>query len=156
MLTHTPTQIAIPLPPTAPIPRAIQHNLYSILRDTYKVALILRTGPSQREIELDTAHPIRCLPNDIDKLHVESKGPSKCRRAPPFNPRRPFKHAYPTTRSFSHLDTLDPINPDPTESNDGETNNESPPPKVNRRSLEHPTLYPCLEKFQPPSMSDID
>ena len=140
-LIHKPSKLVIPLPPTAPVPRPVQNILYSILRDKYHLALILRTGPIQKEIELKPAPPMKVLPADMDRLHVATRPKY---RPPPARPPPPKK------RSFTRSGRL-PQNPlsgvSPSTSTRSAYSPAKPPHRAKTASF---TSLPTLNTTPPP------
>ena len=127
-LRHTPSKFIVHLPETVPVPRTVQHVLYTILREKHHLSLILRTGPSQREIDLEPGFPMELLPSDIDKLYFRSKPrrenvptwiPPFMRRNAQRQPRGPFPGVLPRTRRPrrppppSHSESLPSLNRTP-------------------------------------------
>ena len=171
VLVQTTTKMVVPLPPLISVPRKVQNSLYAILRDKYHLSLILRTGPTQREIELQPTKAKRKFPADIHDLgYIPKYKPPR----PPLPKRRRFS----SHRSSTHMSFADifannsgcsqqsipdlypslPNQPNPDTDCPPVTQADNPPPKPPRLQKQTSVHYTMHDKVPDSStqMEELD
>ena len=110
-LTHMEANMDIPLPETVKVPRSLRYLVRSIMRNTYFVTLILKTGPEQQNLPVfyirkENGREIPWTPGSGRNMtgSPPPKRPRKSKATPP-KPARP----HPRARQVPPRQSNDPI-----------------------------------------------